>query len=47
MKEKTNILNLAIENNYLLYFEHDPLNQMCSLQQTEKGIRANEFLIIE
>jgi glyoxylase-like metal-dependent hydrolase (beta-lactamase superfamily II) len=47
MKEKTNILNLAIENNYLLYFEHDPINQMCSLQQTEKGIRANEFLIIE
>lgn len=47
MKEKTNILNLAVENNYLLYFEHDPTNQMCSVHQTEKGIRANEFLIIE
>ncbi len=47
MKEKTNILNLAVENNYLLYFEHDPTNQMCSVHQTVKGIRANEFLIIE
>ncbi len=47
MKEKTNILNLAVENNYLLYFEHDPTNQMCSVHQTEKGIRAKEFLIIE
>jgi glyoxylase-like metal-dependent hydrolase (beta-lactamase superfamily II) len=47
MKEKTNILNLAVENNYLLYFEHDPKNQMCSVHQTEKGIRAKEFLIIE
>ena len=44
MKEKVSILNTAAENNYLLYFEHDPFNEMCSVHQTEKGVRVNEIL---
>jgi hypothetical protein len=44
MKEKVAILNTAAENNYLLYFEHDPFNEMCSVHQTEKGVRVNEIL---
>ena len=32
----------ALENNYILYLEHDPVNECCTLQQTEKGIRINE-----
>jgi glyoxylase-like metal-dependent hydrolase (beta-lactamase superfamily II) len=42
MKEKTDILNMAVENNWVLYFEHDPFNEACTVQQTEKGIRLKE-----
>ncbi len=47
MKEKTSILKQAVDNNYLLYFEHDPFNEMCSVQETEKGIRVKDILKIE
>lgn len=43
MIEKTNVLKQAAENNYLLYFEHDPFNEMCTVHETEKGIRLNEI----
>jgi glyoxylase-like metal-dependent hydrolase (beta-lactamase superfamily II) len=42
MKEKTDILNMALENNWVLFFEHDPLLEACTIQQTEKGIRVGE-----
>ena len=42
MDEKTNFLREALEKNYTLFFEHDPLNECCSLVQTEKGIRLKE-----
>lgn len=42
MKEKTDILNMALDNNWVLYFEHDPHFQACTLQQTEKGIRVGD-----
>ncbi len=37
LAEKKAFLNQAIENNYLLYFEHDPVNELCSLTTNEKG----------
>ncbi len=46
MNEKTNILKQAVQNNYLLFFEHDPFNEMCSVHETEKGIRMNEILTL-
>jgi glyoxylase-like metal-dependent hydrolase (beta-lactamase superfamily II) len=42
MDEKTKFLREALEKNYTLFFEHDPLNECCSLVQTEKGIRMKE-----
>ena len=42
MAEKKAILNDAIEKNYILYLEHDPVNECCTLQQTEKGVRLKE-----
>jgi glyoxylase-like metal-dependent hydrolase (beta-lactamase superfamily II) len=42
LKEKKVFLNEAVENNYVLYLEHDPVNECCTLQQTEKGIRLAE-----
>jgi hypothetical protein len=40
--EKKAFLHEAVEKEYILYFEHDPLNECCTLQQTEKGIRIKE-----
>ncbi|WP_158826093.1 MBL fold metallo-hydrolase [Mucilaginibacter lacusdianchii] len=40
MQEKKAFLREALENNYILYFEHDVINECCTLQDTEKGIRA-------
>ncbi len=42
LEEKQRILTEALENNYILYFEHDPVNECCTLQMTEKGIRVKE-----
>ncbi|MBK7855093.1 MAG: MBL fold metallo-hydrolase [Bacteroidetes bacterium] len=38
--EKSDFLNHAISNNYVLFFEHDPANECCSLAKTEKGVRS-------
>ncbi|MDC6365187.1 MULTISPECIES: MBL fold metallo-hydrolase [Flavobacteriaceae] len=43
LKEKAEFLNTAAKNDWLLYFEHDAHNQLCSLKQTEKGVRLNEL----
>lgn len=37
--EKKLFFNEAVEQNYILYFEHDPVNECCTLQQTERGPR--------
>lgn len=40
LNEKKSFLKEAAENNYTLFFEHDPLLECCQLQITEKGIRS-------
>jgi glyoxylase-like metal-dependent hydrolase (beta-lactamase superfamily II) len=42
LEEKKSFLQEAVENNYILFFEHDPSIECCTLQQTDKGIRARE-----
>jgi len=42
LTEKKAFLNEAVEKEYILYLEHDPINECCTLQQTEKGIRIKE-----
>ncbi len=39
LEEKKAFLEEAADKDYLLYFEHDPSIEVCSLQKTEKGIR--------
>lgn len=41
LNEKKSFLKEAVENNYILYFEHDPHIECCTLHQTEKGIRMD------
>ena len=42
LNEKKSFLTEALENNYILFFEHDAQHECCTLHQTEKGIRENE-----
>jgi glyoxylase-like metal-dependent hydrolase (beta-lactamase superfamily II) len=42
LNEKKIFLIEALENNYTLFFEHDPVNECCNLQMTEKGIRQKD-----
>jgi glyoxylase-like metal-dependent hydrolase (beta-lactamase superfamily II) len=39
MEEKKAFLDEALENNYILFMQHDPVNECIDLQVTEKGIR--------
>jgi len=39
LNEKKSFLKEAVDNNYTLFFEHDAVNECCTLQHTEKGIR--------
>jgi len=43
LKEKETFLNTAVEKEYVLFFEHDAHNQLCTLKKTEKGVRLNEI----
>ena len=42
LHEKKAFLQEATDKNYILYLEHDPVNECCTLQQTEKGVRLHE-----
>lgn len=44
LKEKAAFLEEAALNNYILFLEHDPLHQCCTVQQTDRGIRLKETL---
>ncbi|MEO5888712.1 MAG: MBL fold metallo-hydrolase [Ferruginibacter sp.] len=46
LKEKKMFLAEALEKNYTLFFEHDPLNECCTLKSTEKGIREKDMFKI-
>jgi glyoxylase-like metal-dependent hydrolase (beta-lactamase superfamily II) len=40
--EKKRFLQEAVDNQYILFLEHDPLVECITVQMTEKGIRAGE-----
>jgi glyoxylase-like metal-dependent hydrolase (beta-lactamase superfamily II) len=43
LEEKKIFLQWALKNDGILFFEHDPENECCNLQLTEKGIRPKEY----
>jgi glyoxylase-like metal-dependent hydrolase (beta-lactamase superfamily II) len=42
MDEKATFLNNAADNNYYIFFEHDAVNQICTVKHTEKGVRLKD-----
>lgn len=47
LDEKEQFLNLAANNNYYLFLEHDAHNPIITVKQTEKGVRLNEVFACE
>ena len=47
LNEKKSFLTEAQQNDYVLFFEHDPTIECCTLQMTEKGIRMKESFKLE
>jgi len=44
LKEKEQFFREAVENQYILFLEHDLYNECCTLEQTEKGVRVQKTL---
>jgi glyoxylase-like metal-dependent hydrolase (beta-lactamase superfamily II) len=40
LQEKKAFFEEAIAGDYVLFFEHDPINECCVLERTEKGVRG-------
>ena len=47
LKEKRAFLEEALAGDYILFFEHDPVHECCTLQKTEKGIRVKDFFLLK
>lgn len=43
MDEKAIFLDNAANNDFYIFLEHDAHNEICTLQQTEKGVRLKEI----
>jgi hypothetical protein len=39
LSEKESFFKKAVDNNYVLFLEHDAIHECCSVTQTEKGVR--------
>lgn len=42
LDEKETFLNMAVDQNWYLFMEHDAHNEIITLKHTEKGVRLNE-----
>ena len=47
LKEKSIFLEEAVENDYLLFMEHDAHNELISLKNTDKGVRLEESFTLD
>jgi len=44
LTEKEKFLNIAADNNYYLFLEHDANNEIITVKHTDKGVRLDEVL---
>lgn len=47
LDEKVSFLNEALNEKYILFFEHDPLIECCNLKMTDRGIRSDATFRLE
>lgn len=41
MEEKDKFLKIAADEGYVLFFEHDPVHECCTVKHTDKGVRVD------
>jgi glyoxylase-like metal-dependent hydrolase (beta-lactamase superfamily II) len=46
LEERKQFFKEAIEKDYILFFEHDLYHECCSLEDTEKGVRAKDYFTL-
>lgn len=44
LSEKEKFLNTATSSEFVLFLEHDSVNECCTLQMTEKGVRLGDTM---
>lgn len=42
LEEKERFLKEAADERYILFLEHDPVNECCTVKHTEKGVRLDQ-----
>ncbi|MBH52989.1 MAG: MBL fold metallo-hydrolase [Opitutaceae bacterium] len=47
MEEKAEFLPRAVEEEIYLFMQHDPIHELCTVKQTDRGVRLNEILKFE
>jgi glyoxylase-like metal-dependent hydrolase (beta-lactamase superfamily II) len=47
LKEKKSFLEEAAAGEYVLFFEHDPVNECCVLEKSEKGVRGGKVFRLD
>ena len=47
MEERKNFWQESIDKDYALFLEHDPINECCTIQLTEKGYRLKETFSLQ
>lgn len=47
LSEKEKFLNLAAEQEFILFLEHDSVNECCTVEKTEKGVRLKDRSTLE
>lgn len=40
LKEKESFLPQAAKEEFVLFFEHDGVNECCTVEETERGVRV-------
>jgi hypothetical protein len=44
LAEKETFLQQAAAGQYVLFLEHDPRHECCTVKQTDRGVRLDEVL---
>ncbi len=47
LEDKERFFKEALENDYILFFEHDIYNECCTLEMTDKGIKVKNTFKLE
>ncbi len=47
LAEKKQFLDEAADNGYILFLEHDPLHECCTVKHTEKGVRLDQTFTLK